>query len=158
MSCQEKQLEDNRNLWCPKLFFIWEIWGGDLHVRFVVFFLDQMLIYEWYIAMPTLLTKIKRVIAWWTMLIIMNDGGCTLVSAKVTNQTSSRWWLNHHVSLTYRIIVVVPPIRSQNRCPVKEANQIRLTCLNDGMMKHLHSTLSIMIWIMWFYLYIHYPI
>ena len=117
-----------------------------------------MLIYEWYIAMPTSPTKIKRVIVWWITLIIMEDGGCTLIFAKVTNQISSRWWLNHHVSLTYQIQVVVPPIRSQNRCPIKEANQIRLTYLNDGTMKQLHSTLSIMTWIMWLYLYIHYPI
>jgi hypothetical protein len=30
-------------------------------------------------------TKLKRVIAWWIALLIMEDGGCRLIFAKVTN-------------------------------------------------------------------------
>ena len=35
--------------------------------------------------LSTLLTKIKRVIAWWIALLVMEDGGCNLIFAKVTN-------------------------------------------------------------------------
>jgi hypothetical protein len=74
---------------------------------------------------PTLSIKIKRVIAWWIALQIMEDGGCSLTFAKVAN---------HHVWLTHWIEANVPPIRSQNRCPSKETNRISLIYLNllDG--------------------------
>ena len=35
--------------------------------------------------MSTLPTKMKRVIAWWIALLIVKDGGCSLIFAKVTN-------------------------------------------------------------------------
>ena len=34
---------------------------------------------------PTSGTKIKRVIAWWIALLVMEDGGCSLTFAQVTN-------------------------------------------------------------------------
>ena len=41
----------------------------------------------------------------------------------------SRRQLNQQVSLTHQIIVIVLPIRSQNRCPLKEVNQSGFTYL-----------------------------
>lgn len=35
--------------------------------------------------LPTSPTKIKCVIAWWITFLTMEDGGCSLMSAKVTN-------------------------------------------------------------------------
>jgi hypothetical protein len=35
--------------------------------------------------LPTLPTKIKRVIAWWIAVLITEDGGCSLSYVKVTN-------------------------------------------------------------------------
>ena len=36
-------------------------------------------------TLPTSGTKIKHVIARWIVLLIMNDGGCSLIFAKVIN-------------------------------------------------------------------------
>ena len=45
-------------------------------------------------------TKIKRDIARWIALLILEDVGRNLTSAKLTTQISSRRWSNHHVLLT----------------------------------------------------------
>ena len=47
--------------------------------------------------LPTSSTKIKRVIAQWMALCIMEDGGCILTFAKVTNVNIIKVALTHHV-------------------------------------------------------------
>ena len=69
---------------------------------------------------PTLSTKFKCVIAWWITLFIMEDGGYSLIFAKVTNANIIKVaikspWITH----TLNLINYAVNKSKKNRCPIK---------------------------------------
>ena len=72
---------------------------------------------------PTLGTKFKLVIVRSIALLVMEDDGCSLIVAKVTNPNVIKVvCLNHNVFITHQFKIIVPPIRSQNRCMIQKTN------------------------------------
>ena len=70
--------------------------------------------------LPTLGTKIKCVIAWWTTLLIMEDSGCSLTFVKVTNP---------NIQQLHQQLRLYQQLGAKIRYMIKEANRISLIYL-----------------------------
>jgi hypothetical protein len=83
--------------------------------------------------LPTSSTKITHVIAWWTTLLIMEDGGCTWLFPKVTNpniiEAATK---SPRITHPTKLKRLYRRLGTKNNCMIKETNWINLIYLTHG--------------------------
>ena len=97
-----------------------------------------------------MLTKVKCVTTQWIALLIMKDGGCTLMFAKVIDPTIIKWQLNQHVLLPHQLRTTVLLI-SHPKKRIQKAKRIGIIYLMHinlaiGSMRCRPCSINICVW------------